>query len=92
MITIATHWIPIENERGLEARETRRFGSLSAAHEWARAVLGELSVTADTYWRDLGRAGHVELTTRDGRRGLVPAGQVEPRVRLVASVGERGVW
>ena len=99
----ATHWARVDG--GLEAVETRTFGNEKTARMWASDVLGTITTTNGTYWRDTGRMGHVELTEtrrasssysftrgRCGKRDMRPAGQVEPKVVIVPSVGELGYW
>jgi hypothetical protein len=105
MITIATRWERSKSEPCLEAVETRRFGSRSAALSWAKSVLEPIVTTNDCYHRDVGRAGHVELTSQRSSRlsysftrgrcsskSLTAAGHVSPEVIIVPSCGELGYW
>ncbi len=102
-IISATHWARVGG--GFEAVETRTFGNERTARMWAAEVLGTIVTTNGCYWRDLGRAGDVELTrlynaklkysfTRgrcSTKRGqCLP--RVHPQVVIVPSVGELGYW
>jgi hypothetical protein len=99
----ATHWARDPYEPGLFARETRTFGTLTAARAWATTVVAPIVTTNDIYWRDVARGDHVEFTrTRRSRlsygftRGRMlrhthaPAGRYDSPVHLVPSVGELG--
>jgi hypothetical protein len=102
-LIIATHWARNPYERCLEARETRRFGNMTAAKAWAASVLPDIVTTNDCYWRDVGRGESVELTIevpsrlpysftrgRQSSKNRQAMGSVESKVVVVPSVGELG--
>ena len=91
---------------GGDAYEFRTFGSERAARNWVAPLLGTISVTNDTYHRDLGRANYARVIAAKGdvlqaaakedtifRRGLTRGMSVYyiyPEVVVVPSVGELG--